>query len=155
VRPRRPFHCKEICDDRTTTESSSAEGRDLTDSWFHADRAHLLWRRAVRFRTFSRAYLALWSVRFHGSASTTSSMVKRAVEWVPAVDFVYERDANTSVRGGEFTASSGPSTLFAVAPAIEHNWSNRVGMIVGARFVVTGRNTSLSVVPIAAINLLY
>jgi hypothetical protein len=82
-------------------------------------------------------------------------MVKRAVEWVPAVDFVYERDANTSVRGGEFTASSGPSTLFAVAPAIEHNWSNRVGMIVGARFVVTGRNTSLSVVPIAAINLLY
>jgi hypothetical protein len=75
--------------------------------------------------------------------------------WVPAVDFVYERDANTSVRGGEVTASSGPSTLFAVAPAIEHNWSNRVGMIVGARFVVTGRNTSLSVVPIAAINLLY
>jgi hypothetical protein len=57
--------------------------------------------------------------------------------WVLALDFVHQR------------------ADFAVAPAIEYNWSGRVGVIVGARWFVAGSNNNATLTPIAAINALF
>jgi hypothetical protein len=79
--------------------------------------------------------------------------------WVLALDVFYQHDASTSVRGtdqqGPFAAESGSAWRFGVAPAIEYNFTSRVGVIVGARWFAAGRNTSASVTPVAAINMVY
>jgi hypothetical protein len=82
-------------------------------------------------------------------------------EWVFALDVVYQHDDNTHVTGVDtatslpFEANSGSSWRFALVPALEYNWTSRVGIIVGARWFTAGRNTSASVTPVAAINIVY
>ena len=82
-------------------------------------------------------------------------------EWVLALDLVYQHDDSTRVSGYDsatslpFEANPGSSWRVAVAPAIEYNWTSRVGIIVGARWFPAGRNTSASVTPVAAINIVY
>lgn len=79
--------------------------------------------------------------------------------WVVALDFVYEHDANTrltgSYPGSPLQQNSGPSWSVGYAPAIEYNWSPRYGVIVGARYIPTGRNFTASVTPVAAINMVF
>jgi hypothetical protein len=89
--------------------------------------------------------------------------------WVLALDIAYEHDAATGVSGtviagqgggGPGTATplqlrSNPSETLFAAPAVEYNWSARVGVIVGARLVPAGRNTTATVTPVAAINVVY
>jgi len=87
--------------------------------------------------------------------------------WVLALDVVYEHDASTTVSGSSSAAStsgapaapvrtsSGNSWSLAVAPAIEYNFNPRIGIIAGARFIPTGRNTSISVTPVVAINMVF
>ena len=87
--------------------------------------------------------------------------------WVLALDAFYQRDASTRIRGtnletvnGEpqrvpFSVDSGSSWRFGLAPAIEYNFTSRIGVIVGARWFAAGRNTSASVTPVAAINMVY
>jgi hypothetical protein len=86
--------------------------------------------------------------------------------WVLALDLVYEREESTRVRGDvpvvpgsdvrrAFAANSGSSWRFGVVPAIEYNWSSRAGVIIGARWFAAGRNTSATITPVAAINLVY
>ena len=87
--------------------------------------------------------------------------------WVLALDLIYQHDSSTLIRGtdlvtvdGEaervpFRAESGSAWRFGVAPAIEYNFTSRVGVIVGARWFAAGRNTSASVTPVAAINIVY
>ena len=82
-------------------------------------------------------------------------------EWVLALDVVYQHDDNTRITGYDygtstaFEASSGSSWRLALAPAIEYNWTSRVGVIVGARWFAAGRNASASVTPVAAINMVF
>lgn len=66
--------------------------------------------------------------------------------WVFALDFVYQHDDNKG---------SDSAWRFGVAPAIEYNWSRNVGVIVGTRWYVAGRNSNATVTPMAAINLLF
>jgi hypothetical protein len=66
--------------------------------------------------------------------------------WVFALDFIYQHDA------GSDSASAWRAGL---APAIEYNWSGNVGVIVGARSFVAGRNTNATLTPMVAINLLF
>ena len=81
--------------------------------------------------------------------------------WVLATDFVWVHEASTRLSGNESAAAGGPlantqsgsSEYLALAPAVEYNFSPRVGVIVGARIFVAGRNTGSSVTPAAAINL--
>jgi hypothetical protein len=85
--------------------------------------------------------------------------------WVFALDVFYQHDASTSIRGtdlvtvnGEpqrvpFAAESGSAWRLGLAPAIEYNFTSRIGVIVGARWFAAGRNTSASVTPVAAINI--
>jgi hypothetical protein len=74
--------------------------------------------------------------------------------WVLALDLFYQHDASTRIRGTEH-ADSGSAWRFGLAPAIEYNWTSRVGLIVGARWFAAGRNTGASVTPVAAINIVY
>jgi hypothetical protein len=74
--------------------------------------------------------------------------------WVLAFDVVYEHDASTTVTGS-YSASSGDSWSLGVAPGIEYNFNSRIGVIAGTRIIPTGRNTSLSVTPVVAINMVF
>jgi len=86
--------------------------------------------------------------------------------WVLALDVLYQRDDSTKVRGvvGDtraafspvaFNQESGSSRRLGVAPAVEFNWNEHVGVIVGARWFVAGRNATASITPVAAINIVY
>ena len=87
--------------------------------------------------------------------------------WVLALDVVYEHDASTRVTGSypavnggsaqstAFQQSSGPSRSLGFAPAIEYNWSAKMGVIAGVRYIPSGRNSSITVTPVAAINMVF
>lgn len=104
-----------------------------------------------------------------GDSFTADSSWEYSVtrSWVLALDVTYERDASTRVVGSYTTgdgsgshlsaiqASSGPSRSFFLAPAIEYNWSPRMGVIAGVRLIPAGRNTSVTVTPVAAINMVF
>lgn len=81
-------------------------------------------------------------------------------EWVFALDFLYQHDANTRLSGTTADAerieeSFGSAWRFGVAPAIEYNFTSRIGIIAGARWFGAGRNTSASITPVVAINMVY
>jgi len=86
--------------------------------------------------------------------------------WVLATDIDWEHDGNTRVEGGygaSLTPSlpaygvqdSGADDLLYLAPALEYNWSARMGVIAGARVAATGRNITATVTPVAAINMVF
>ena len=79
--------------------------------------------------------------------------------WVLALDAFYQHDSSTRIRGVTqgvpFSADSGSAWRFGLAPAIEYNWTSRVGVIIGARWFAAGRNTGASLTPVAAINMVY
>ena len=79
--------------------------------------------------------------------------------WVLALDAFYQHDSSTRIRGATqgvpFSADSGSAWRFGLAPAIEYNWTSRVGVIIGARWFAAGRNTGASITPVAAINMVY
>jgi hypothetical protein len=81
--------------------------------------------------------------------------------WVPALDIWYERDSNTrvfgsnpaalvSLPGASYSSESGPGWELIVAPAIEYNWSARVGIIIGARMIVAGKSETATLAPVVA-----
>lgn len=79
--------------------------------------------------------------------------------WVLACDLWVQRDANTRVTGSIATSTSetyitasGIGKLFYVAPALEYNWSARLGIIFGVRVAAAGRNEAATVTPIAALS---
>lgn len=81
-------------------------------------------------------------------------------EWVLALDFMYQHDANTRLIGNNgnaepVNANFGSAWRFGVAPAIEYNFSGRIGIIAGARWFAAGRNTSATITPVVAINMVY
>jgi hypothetical protein len=86
--------------------------------------------------------------------------------WVLAMDFWFEHDGNTRVEGGSLLTiaspvppysvqDSGADDLLYVAPAIEYNWSARMGVIAGARIAAAGRNVTATLAPVAAINMVF
>ena len=88
---------------------------------------------------------------FTGDVSWEYSVTRN---WVLAFDLVYEHDASTIVRGS-YSASSGDSWSVGFAPAIEYNFNSRIGVIAGTRLIPAGRNTSISVTPVVAINMVF
>jgi hypothetical protein len=87
--------------------------------------------------------------------------------WVLALDVVYEHDERTTLSGFDFAPPGsnaqplpvnrdfGSGEVFTLAPAVEYNWNSRMGVIVGTIFTVAGRNASASVIPVAAINMVF
>lgn len=105
---------------------------------------------------------------YPGNSFTFDSAWEYSVtlNWVAALDIVYSDTGPTTVVGQYAPRSGGlPSTSNAsrsgisssvsLAPAIEYNWTSTVGVIVGAKLVVAGRNTGAAVIPVAAINLVF
>ena len=85
--------------------------------------------------------------------------------WVLALDVVYQHADDTLVRGAlapsgaapgtNFLAHSGSSYALQLAPAIEYNWTSRIGVLLGVRVIAAGRNTTASVTPAVAVNMVY
>ncbi|HXN57304.1 MAG TPA: transporter, partial [Candidatus Angelobacter sp.] len=86
--------------------------------------------------------------------------------WVLALDIVYQHEDSTGVSGSlpstagapgvtDFRARSGSGYSLGLAPAIEYNWNSRVGLLVGVRMFVAGRNATASVTPAIALNMVY
>jgi hypothetical protein len=104
---------------------------------------------------------------FRGSAQPGDSFVADLAfeysltrNWVLALDIAHNYSANTRLLGrypnsAEVRADSGSSRALYLAPAVEYNFNGNVGVIVGARVMPDGRNTTQSVTPVAAINMVY
>jgi hypothetical protein len=100
-----------------------------------------------------------------GDSFTADAAAEYSVtrNWVLATDLVWVHNASTRLTGSEPAAGgaafldtqSGSSEYFAVAPGVEYNFSSRVGVILGARIFVAGRNTGSSVTTAAAINMVF
>ncbi len=103
---------------------------------------------------------------FHGHASPGDAVTVDAAaeysitrEWVAALDVVYQHNDSTHVHGmdpaGEVSEDSGASWSLGFAPAIEYNWSARAGVLLGVRIIEIGRNTSASITPAVAVNMVF
>ena len=80
--------------------------------------------------------------------------------WVLALDVVYQWNGNTRVTGTNaggvpFDANSGDSWSIAFAPAIEYNFSAQIGVLLGVRVIPIGRNTTSSILPVLALNMVF
>lgn len=84
--------------------------------------------------------------------------------WVAALDVQYQHDSKTSVAGSVASTLGASATIrntfpatdaLSVAPAIEYNFNGNVGIIAGAIWTVAGHNTSASVIPVVAVNIVY
>jgi hypothetical protein len=73
--------------------------------------------------------------------------------WVFALDLVYRHGGNTLVSGNTGVSNSGSSDTYFVAPAIEYNWSSNAGILLGLRTTPAGVNTSASLTPAIAVNI--
>ncbi len=77
--------------------------------------------------------------------------------WVLALDATYSHSANTRVTGTDatptfITLNSGTTDAVGFAPALEYNWSPKVGVIFGTRILAIGHNLPTSVTPVVALN---
>ncbi len=76
--------------------------------------------------------------------------------WVLACDFQAVYSGVDKFRGRTLLPVGGPSnTLYSFAPAIEYNFSDPLGVIVGSWFTVNGRNAPRFVSLVAAIDYTY
>jgi hypothetical protein len=129
------------------------------------------WSKEVALKGVS-VYGTLDGFRGHANPGN-SSIINLAFEysitrnWGAAFDVIYEYDSSTSVVGQypqqrrnaitlvDVRTESGTSTSRAIAPAVEYNWTSNVGIIVGAKIVAAGRNTTATVTPVAAVNMVF
>lgn len=82
-------------------------------------------------------------------------------KWVVASDLVYHHNANTRVFSSSnasqgltsgYSADLGWSQSTAIVPAVEYSWKSTLGVVWGAKLVVSGHNTSMTMGPVVAIN---
>jgi hypothetical protein len=103
----------------------------------------------------------------NSSSVTLSGEYSITRNWVLALDLYYQHDDNTRVSGYRMedvdgvpqrvniAENSGTSWRFAIAPAIEYNWTSTIGVIAGVRWFAAGHNTPASITPVVAINMVY
>jgi hypothetical protein len=80
--------------------------------------------------------------------------------WVLALDVVYQHSDSTRVMGTNAASAlleqhSGSSYSLGFAPAIEYNWTSRVGALLGVRIIEIGRNTTATITPAIALNMVF
>lgn len=93
---------------------------------------------------------------FLGDLAWEYSLTRR---WVAALDATYRHANDTRVNGyylqtpqQTVRTGSGSSEAVGFAPAVEYNFNSRVGVLLGSRVIVNGRNTSETITPAVAIN---
>lgn len=77
--------------------------------------------------------------------------------WVLAIDATFNHSATTVVTGREHGSSvrpqsTGSGDAFAFAPAVEYNWTSKLGVLLGVRVIPPSHNTAPSITPAVAIN---
>jgi hypothetical protein len=111
---------------------------------------------------------------FRGNAKPGKSVFVNAAweysvtrRWVLALDATYRRGAKSTLTGynvmdvtGVQNPTSvrldlGSSEAFGFAPAIEYSWTPNVGVLVGARIIGFGHNTTATITPAVAINFVH
>lgn len=106
---------------------------------------------------------------FRGHAKPSNSLFLDAAweysltqRWVLALDATYRNQSNTQVAGYNQSdpsqpviLNSGSSRAFGIAPAIEYNFTSKVGVIAGVRAFPAGRNTTNSITPAIAVNIVH
>jgi hypothetical protein len=135
--------------------------QSLFDSWGH---------HPMRFRFYAEAFEPVANVPlgdissygtsegFRGNAMPGFSSVLGIgagygldQRWVLAFDVVQNFANGAQVRGTVGGASANAnlpsSASTAIAPAVEYNWSDSIGVIAGVEFTVAGRNTASYVSP--------
>jgi len=92
-----------------------------------------------------------------GSKTTLIGAVEYSLtrEWVLALDVIHESTARTKLEGhyptGPLVKQSFPSSrATGFAPAVEYNWSDRSGILVGVWISPKGHKTQASVTPALA-----
>ena len=92
-----------------------------------------------------------------GSKTTLIGAVEYSLtrEWVLALDVIHESTARTKIEGryptGPLVKQTVPSSrATGFAPAVEYNWSDRSGILVGVWISPKGHNTSSSITPALA-----
>jgi hypothetical protein len=82
--------------------------------------------------------------------------------WVLAFDVLYQHNDSTRVTGTvdppaavPLEQQSGSSYSLGFATAIEYNWSSRMGALLGVRIIEIGRNTTATVTPAIAVNMVF
>ena len=92
-----------------------------------------------------------------GSKTTLIGAVEYSLtrKWVLALDVIHESTARTKLEGhyptGPLVKQSFPSSrATGFAPAVEYNWSDRSGILVGVWISPKGHNTQASVTPALA-----
>jgi hypothetical protein len=97
---------------------------------------------------------------FHGVAQPGNSTYADAAfeysatrNWVAALDVTYRVSGSTFLVDGSNRQDLGSSEAIAFAPAIEYNWTPRVGLLFGTRIVAMAHNTTKTITPAAAINI--
>jgi hypothetical protein len=130
--------------------------QSLFDSWGH---------HPMRFRFYAEAFEPLASVSLQGISSygTDQGFQGNAMpglssvlgigagygldqRWVLALDLVQNLANGARIRGvdgsGLANSNAPANASTAIAPAVEYNWSDSIGVIAGVEFTAAGRNTS-------------
>jgi hypothetical protein len=106
---------------------------------------------------------------FSADASAEYSVTRN---WVLALDVVYQHNDSTQVSGSQaplgvlstqagplvptpYASASGASWSLGFAPAIEYNFSSRIGVLFGVRIIRIGSNTSSTITPALALNMVF
>jgi len=85
-------------------------------------------------------------------------------EWVVATDVIYEQDRGTHVRGvvtspdnerSAYDRELPSSWRMSIAPAVEYNFTDRIGLIAGAQVSLDGRNSAAIFAPQVAVNMVF
>lgn len=113
------------------------------------------------FNTYGGGYGANARVRPGGRFSTIlGGELMLNQNWVVAIDLAFNRQSKTTYTGNpgvlpngqKATLKSPYSTQFSLAPAIEYNFNENVGIIGGVWFTVAGRNSQDFASGVLAIN---
>ncbi|MGA8530290.1 MAG: hypothetical protein WB622_11290 [Acidobacteriaceae bacterium] len=85
--------------------------------------------------------------------------------FILATDITYRDTASTHVTGSyaptptqpasSIVLNSGSSTTWNLAPAIEYSWKPTIGILLGVRLTPSGRNTSQTLTPAIALNIVH
>jgi len=105
----------------------------------------------------------------NGFTADTAAEYSLTRSWVLTLDVLYQRNASTTVSGSvpdslsaaaaslsataPFQSATGSSWSIAFAPAVEYNFSSKVGALLGVRIIEIGRNATASLTPAVALNM--
>jgi hypothetical protein len=107
---------------------------------------------------------------YPGDSFTADAAAEYSVtrNWVLALDVVWQHNDSTRVSGSlpaasppapagfsAFQSVSGSSYSIGFAPGIEYNFSSTIGLLFAVRIIDIGRNTTASVTPALALNMVF